>query len=133
MRFLAWAWVLLAGVFMATGGKAYYLAGLLPALLGAGAAPVENWLAGGRRRARRALLIALVTASAVMSAIIALPILPADNAGPIIAINPDVGETIGWPEFARTVAAVKDRIVRWTGFRGDWVLWILLFILRAIV
>src|SRR5215211_1430725 len=36
-RFLAWAWAVLAVVFMASGGKPYYLAGLLPALLGAGA------------------------------------------------------------------------------------------------
>jgi hypothetical protein len=35
MRFIAWTWVVLAVLFMATGGKPYYLAGLLPALLGA--------------------------------------------------------------------------------------------------
>jgi 4-amino-4-deoxy-L-arabinose transferase-like glycosyltransferase len=43
-RFLAWAWVVLAVVFMASGGKPYYLAGLLPALLGAGAVSVDRWL-----------------------------------------------------------------------------------------
>jgi hypothetical protein len=54
-RFLAWSWVALAVVFVATGGKPYYMAGLLPALLGAGAVPVDRWLARGRVRARRAL------------------------------------------------------------------------------
>ncbi|MDQ6803740.1 MAG: glycosyltransferase family 39 protein, partial [Actinomycetota bacterium] len=110
VRFLAWAWALLALVFMGTGGKPYYLAGLLPALLGAGSKPTEAWLTGGRPRARRALLAAVLAVSAVVGAIIALPILPADSAGPTIAVNADVGETIGWPELARTVAAVKQRV-----------------------
>ncbi len=41
-RFLAWAWLVLAAVFMAAGGKPYYLSGLLPALLGAGTVQVER-------------------------------------------------------------------------------------------
>ena len=36
VRFVAWAWVVLACVFMATAGKPYYLAGLLPVLVAAG-------------------------------------------------------------------------------------------------
>ena len=55
VRFLAWAWVVLAGVFMASGGKPYYLAGLLPVLLGAGAPYVDRWLERGVR-ARVAVL-----------------------------------------------------------------------------
>jgi 4-amino-4-deoxy-L-arabinose transferase-like glycosyltransferase len=105
-RFLAWAWVVLAGVFMATGGKPYYLAGLLPALLGAGAIQVDRWLERGRPRARKAVLVAAVAASGVIDLVIALPVLPADQAGPVVAVNEDVGETIGWPDFARTVADV---------------------------
>jgi Dolichyl-phosphate-mannose-protein mannosyltransferase len=105
-RFLAWAWVLLAVVFMASGGKPYYLAGLLPALLGAGAVPVDRWLDRGRRRARRALLAGAIAVSAAVGALISLPLLPARDADPVIAVNEDVGETIGWPEFTRTVSAV---------------------------
>jgi hypothetical protein len=51
-RFLAWAWVVLAVVFMASGGKPYYLAGLMPAFLGAGAAPVDRWLDRGAHALR---------------------------------------------------------------------------------
>ena len=111
-RFLAWTWVLLAVAFMATGGKPYYLAGLLPALIGAGAAPATGWLDGGRRRARRALLAAVLAASTMAGVLIALPVLPARDAGPVIAVNPDVGETIGWPDLVRTVAAVRHRLPR---------------------
>lgn len=41
-----------------------------------------------------------------MSCVISLPVLPADEAGPVVAVNEDVGETIGWPELVRTVARV---------------------------
>jgi 4-amino-4-deoxy-L-arabinose transferase-like glycosyltransferase len=105
-RFLAWAWVVLAIVFMASGGKPYYLAGLLPVLIGAGAATVDGWLERAQGRLREAGLVGAIAASGVASLLIALPILPADRAAPVIALNEDVGETIGWPEFARTVAAV---------------------------
>ena len=44
--------------------------------------------------------------SAVIGAIISLPVLPADSADPAIAVNEDVAETIGWPELAETVAEV---------------------------
>jgi Dolichyl-phosphate-mannose-protein mannosyltransferase len=105
-RFLAWAWVVLAVVFMATGGKPYYLAGLLPALIGAGAVEVDGWLERGRERLRKSMLIAALLGSGAVSALIALPVLPAKDADPVIGVNEDVGETIGWPELARTVAEV---------------------------
>jgi len=106
VRFMAWAWVVLAAVFMASGGKPYYLSGLLPVLIGAGAVAVDGWLERGRGRARRAILVATIAASAVVGVIIALPVLPAGSVDPVIAVNADVGETIGWPQFARTVAGV---------------------------
>jgi 4-amino-4-deoxy-L-arabinose transferase-like glycosyltransferase len=105
-RFIGWAWVVLAIVFMTAGGKPYYLAGLLPALIGAGAVEVDGWLGRGRTGLREAGLVGAIAASGAVSLLIALPVLPADKAGPVIALNEDVGETIGWPEFARTVAGV---------------------------
>jgi 4-amino-4-deoxy-L-arabinose transferase-like glycosyltransferase len=106
LRFLAWAWVALAVVFMASGGKPYYLAGLLPALLGAGAVSVDAWLERGRRTVRFGLLVGAVAVSGVIAVVISLPVLPEEDAGAAIAMNEDVGETIGWPEFTRQVAAV---------------------------
>jgi len=105
-RFLAWAWVLLAVVFMASGGKPYYLSGLLPALIGAGAAPVDAWLGRGRSRVREAAVLAAFALSAAINVVIALPVLPVRDAGPVVEVNEDVGETIGWPALARTVARV---------------------------
>src|SRR4051794_15509039 len=108
LRFLGWAWVLLAVVFMATGGKPYYLGGMLPLLVGVGAVAVDGWLA--ERRRRLGLLGAAVALSAAICALIALPILPKSATGPVIAMNPDVGETIGWPAFVRTVARVDAQL-----------------------
>ncbi|MEA2131347.1 MAG: hypothetical protein QOJ85_4238 [Solirubrobacteraceae bacterium] len=110
VRFIAWAWVVLAVVFMATGGKPYYLAGLLPVLLASGALAVDGWLERGRIRVRRALLVGAIAVSAAVDVVIALPVLPSRSAGPVVAVNADVGETIGWPELARTVAGVARRL-----------------------
>jgi Dolichyl-phosphate-mannose-protein mannosyltransferase len=109
-RFLAWAWVVLAVVFMASGGKPYYLAGLLPALIAAGATPTQRWLERGSRRLRKAAFGAALGLSAIVGAIVALPVLPADQTEPVVAVNEDVGETIGWPEFVETVADVHREL-----------------------
>jgi len=72
-------------------------------------AALDAWLDRGSSRARVAWLGAAVLLSGVVSVVLALPVLPASDAGPVIAANGDVGETIGWPQFVRTVAAVYHR------------------------
>jgi 4-amino-4-deoxy-L-arabinose transferase-like glycosyltransferase len=125
LRFIAWAWVVLVLVFMGRGGKPYYLAGLLPVLLAAGAGWVDQWLERGRRALRVAALATAIALSAVVDVVISLPVLPAGNADPVIAANEDVGETIGWPRFARTIAGVyrelpnRHRAVILTGNYGE--------------
>jgi 4-amino-4-deoxy-L-arabinose transferase-like glycosyltransferase len=104
LRALALAYPLLAAVFLLTGGKPYYLAGLYPLLLAAGAQPTVDW--ARRRRSRTSLLVAGLALSGATSAVIALPVLPVRDAGPVIALNEDAGETVGWPAFVRTVANV---------------------------
>jgi len=106
VRFLAWAWVVLAIVFMASAGKPYYLAGLLPVLIAAGSLQADGWLQRGRTRVRRALLVFAVVSSGAVGLAIALPVLAREDLGPVLALNEDAGETIGWPELARTVAGV---------------------------
>ncbi|MGH3613616.1 MAG: glycosyltransferase family 39 protein [Pseudonocardia sp.] len=124
-RAFAVAYPLLAAVFLVTGGKPYYLFGLYPVLLAAGAEPTLRWVRAGAlgtapaavigrwgvRRApgaRRVLLGVVIGLSAVMSAVLMLPLVPVGQlaATPIVDIHPDAGETVGWPAFARTVAGV---------------------------
>jgi hypothetical protein len=78
-------------------------------LLAAGAIETDAWLERATGRGRAVLLWSMVLLSGVVSATIALPLLPAEDAGPAIAVNGDVGETIGWPDLTRTVAGVYRR------------------------
>lgn len=102
------AYVVLAVVFMLTGGKPYYLAGLFPILLAAGAEPVLSWAGRGAKAVRRSLLAAALALSAVVAAVLMLPLVPVDELGgtPILDINYDAGETVGWPAFALIVSTV---------------------------
>lgn len=107
-RAFAVAYPLLAAVFMVTGGKPYYLAGLYPVLLAAGAEPTLRWVCAGATYARQGLLGVSIVLSAVVAAVLMLPLVPVQHlaATPIVEINYDAGETVGWPEFTRTVAGV---------------------------
>jgi hypothetical protein len=107
-RTFAVAYPLLATLFGVTGGKPYYLAGLYPVLLAAGAEPTLRWCRAGASRVRPALLGAALALSALVAGVLFLPVVPTDAlAGtPIVDINYDAGETVGWPAFVRTVAHV---------------------------
>jgi 4-amino-4-deoxy-L-arabinose transferase-like glycosyltransferase len=104
LRFLPVAYLALAAIYLAGDGKAYYLASLYPALLGLGALPAADWI--GERRRRGRLLAAAVALSAAIGGVIALPLLPArDLQGSVVmALNPDQGETVGWPRYVAAVS-----------------------------
>jgi hypothetical protein len=100
------AFGVLAVLFMATGGKPYYLAVMLPLLLAAGAQPAMDWIGRARTGLRRGLLAAgLVLSLAILPA--SLPILPvtALRHSPF-PVSYDTGATIGWPAYVREIARV---------------------------
>src|SRR4051812_21011277 len=74
-RAFAVAYVVLAGVFLLTGGKPYYLAGLYPVLLAAGAEPVLGWVRRGAGRLRAWLVAAALVLSLAVDALLMLPLL----------------------------------------------------------
>lgn len=106
-RAFAVAYVVLAVVFLLTGGKPYYLAGAYPVLLAAGATPVVEWARRGRSRVRAGLVAAALALSLLIDGTLGLPVVPVDRlAGtPVPDVNYDAGETVGWP---RLVALVRD-------------------------
>ncbi|MGH2889224.1 MAG: glycosyltransferase family 39 protein, partial [Solirubrobacteraceae bacterium] len=113
VRCFAIAYLALIPVLIATGGKAYYMAGLYPVLLGAGAVRAERWLASARRaRVRTAVLAGAIVLTAAISAVIGLDVLPERTlqGSVVMALNPDSGETVGWPRFVHTVASVYDTL-----------------------
>lgn len=106
VRFLPLTYGILAVAYLVGNGKAYYLASFYPALLGLGSVPVADWTRRHRARVRVALLGTGVAVSIAVSAVIALPLLPTRSlqGSVVMALNPDQGETVGWPRFVSTVA-----------------------------
>ncbi|WP_232376621.1 ArnT family glycosyltransferase [Amycolatopsis aidingensis] len=110
-RVLPIGYLLLCGVLLLLGGKPYYAIPLLILLTAAGAGPALAWLDAGRYAARRALAGGLAVAGITMSALIALPVLPPGSLnGPILALNKEQGEQVGWSRFAATVSAAWRRV-----------------------
>jgi hypothetical protein len=104
-RWVAVAYLVMLAFVVVTGGKPYYLLGLVPALVAAGVPTVRAWLGRGRVRLRRGVAAVLVGVHALVSAVIALPLVPvtALPSTPVVDINYDAGETVGWDAFTRTV------------------------------
>jgi 4-amino-4-deoxy-L-arabinose transferase-like glycosyltransferase len=110
---VAYAVVLLLVIL--SGGKGYYVAGLYPVLLAAGAPAVVAWLSRRARVARWSAVAAMLGLSLVVNVTLFLPVVPADRlqGTPVQAVNYDAGEQVGWPELAEVVgtayaAAVED-------------------------
>jgi hypothetical protein len=113
---------LLFAFFALSGGKVYYLAGLFPVLIAAGAVAIEQ--RGAPRR-----LVPIVVALGIAAAPIAVPILPVDvfAASPYAVVGDDQLNTIGWPEFidsldeaaAAVPAPDRQRAVIITGNYGE--------------
>jgi branched-subunit amino acid transport protein len=112
-RFIAVAYLLLAAVFaISAGDKVYYAAGLYVPLFGAGASPLERWLARHRRGLARPAAGVALGATTLLLLPVALPVLPASAVvdSPVNDVNPEMGEQIGWPELVLDVARVWNAI-----------------------
>ncbi|MFL6123092.1 glycosyltransferase family 39 protein [Actinophytocola sp.] len=109
-RAVGLSYPLLCVVLVVLGGKPYYAVPPLVVFLAAGAEPTLRWLDRGNRALRRGIAGAAAVVGAVMSMIVGLPVLPVDAIGPVIALNGEQGEQVGWHEFATTVARVWHRI-----------------------
>jgi hypothetical protein len=102
---LAWAYGLLFVVFaLTTGAKTYYLGAAYVYLLAAGAVAIDGWLAARRGRMRNLMLATALTTAVALP--IVLPVLPAGDIAWTYKTNPTLGETVGWPQFVRTVDSV---------------------------
>jgi len=131
LRFIAVAATLMVVYVLAwIPGKGYYTDGLAPAVLAAGCAAAERWIARGRRpRARSALLIAapLVGLLILPDALPLVPVTAVHSLPASVQQSSDLGDTIGWPQFTRAVAAQDAALARaghpptaiFTGYYGE--------------
>jgi 4-amino-4-deoxy-L-arabinose transferase-like glycosyltransferase len=110
VRALAVAYPVLCVLVLVTGGQPYYTAGMVLALFAAGAEPTVRWLAG--RRWRRVAFGVAFAVNLVVSALIALPLLPVSALAktPIADINQAVSDAIGWPVYVRQIADVYESL-----------------------
>jgi hypothetical protein len=124
-RSFAVAYVVVALLFLLTGGKPYYLAGFYPVLLAAGATPVVAWTRRGARRVRAGLVVAALALSLLIDGTLGLPVVPAERLAdtPVPDVNYDAGETVGWPQLVARVQDARDgagdRVVVLTGNYGQ--------------
>ena len=93
------AYLLLAAVYLLTGGKPYYLAGLYPVLLAAGA--IAPRLAGAGRGARTGCWAQRSRCPRRWARCSCCRCCRRGSLGPMVAVNHDAGETVGWPAFVR--------------------------------
>ena len=98
-RSIALAYPVLCGVTLVLGGKPYYTMPLLVLLVAAGAEPAWRWALR-----HRALASVAALAGAVTSIVFALPVLPVSALRPVLAVNKEQGEQVGWRELTASVA-----------------------------
>ncbi|MCX5064986.1 glycosyltransferase family 39 protein [Micromonospora lupini] len=127
-RAVGWAWVVVVGIVLVAGGKGYYDAPLLLVLAAAGAVVTVAWASRGSVWLRRGVLAAGAVPFLLPTVVLLLPVLPAERLPAfVVDVNYDAGETIGWPAFADSVAAVhrglppqeRARAVILTGNYGE--------------
>ncbi len=109
VRFLGPAYLVCLVLAFIGGGQIYYPYGLLAYLLAAGSVVVADRVSG--RRGVRDLAVT-VGLNGVISAVIALPLLPVITFGqtPFGAINQTLPDQVGWPTYVRTVADVYQSL-----------------------
>jgi hypothetical protein len=100
LRPLLWAWPVGLALTFATAGRPYYVFPLTLAVGLAGVVASERVDLDLRRLARLAVI------NGVVSALLALPVLPRAWAATVAVANETAIEQIGWPELADQVGAV---------------------------
>jgi hypothetical protein len=88
------------------GGQVYYPSGVLVVLWAAGCVPTAELMS--RSTPWRLVTVAGVALNAVVSGVIALPLLPLSVLGrtPVPAIDQTIQDQVGWPTYVRQIASV---------------------------
>lgn len=106
-RALAVAWLTVALVLLAAGGKAYDLGPLYVLGAAAGAVAAAPWLDARRHRWRRA--VGALAANGLIPLAALAPVAPVHVYADLFHdVDDDLGEEVGWPEMVDVVAAVVD-------------------------
>ena len=110
-RAVGWMYIVLFAAFLLARGNGYYLAAAYPMLYAAGSVQWEQRLASRPTLQRRLWKVtwALVAASAVLAAYVALPIGPPESLLWKLRM-PELRDEVGWEDLVATIARVRDSI-----------------------
>lgn len=113
-RMLGWMYLIPLVLYAVGKGRGYYLGGAYPMLMAMGAVLGTAWLASMSRLPRRAIAIVFFAGLAVCGAYIAAVVLPLTSSGRLkdfaLKNNGDLREEIGWGDYVRAVAAIRDSL-----------------------
>lgn len=111
VRFIGAALPVITVLTFLAGSHVYYPLGLMTAILAAGCVVVARWVGEGPVR-RAWTVIGGVGANAVISIVIALPVVPLQYLGatPIPTFNQFAQDQVGWPTYVRQIAAVLESL-----------------------
>jgi len=132
LRFIAVAVTFVVGYVLAwVPGKVYYTDGVAAAVLAAGSVATERWIGRARHpRLLRDTVFAVIVVSTAVILLTDLPIVPVGDVHKLPASSQHsavVGNTVGWPQLVRAVAAQDAARVRagqpptsiFTGYYGE--------------
>jgi 4-amino-4-deoxy-L-arabinose transferase-like glycosyltransferase len=107
-RFLVLTLVVLLAFTLLGATQPHYFMSPLAAMLAAGCVPLGERLEGSAGLAR--VLVGALVLNALVSAVIALPLLPPGELGrtPVPSISPLAADQVGWPAYVETVAAAYE-------------------------
>jgi MFS family permease len=113
-RMLGWMYLIPLVLYAVGKGRGYYLGGAYPMLMAMGAVMGAAWLASMSKLPRRAIATLFFAGLAFCGAYIAAVVLPLTSSGPLkdfaLKNNGDFREEIGWDDYVRAVAAVRDSL-----------------------
>ena len=106
LRFVAVAFPVLLVIVFVMGSQFYYPFGLLAVLFAVGCVPTWRWVS--TRLVWRRLLVIGVVVNAIVSSLLALPIVPLGSVSdtPIASISQVAQDSIGWPRYVAQIATV---------------------------
>jgi hypothetical protein len=112
VRAIGVSYLAMCVLVLVVGGQPYYPYGLLAALLAAGCVVTADWIGRRQRQVRLTLVGAAIGVNAVVSALIALPLVPVDALGdtPIPGINQTARDSVGWPTYVDQVVWVYESL-----------------------
>jgi 4-amino-4-deoxy-L-arabinose transferase-like glycosyltransferase len=99
-RFLLVAVLVALVLTLATGGKPYYTAAVLPVLVAAGAVALDG--------TRGWVLPTVLVGVGLLVAPFAMPLTPESTAATLRNLNPELGEMIGWDTYVAQVVRLHD-------------------------